>query len=89
MFGDSRCMQNGYPYEPSKTNYSMCTYHCSAVMQGKYNENQELFTNVVGFKEAIISLPSTNVTWLLDNLSVAHLSLSTARRLVALCDIPP
>ena len=28
---------------------------CYYVIQEKYNENQELFTNVVGFKEAIIS----------------------------------
>ena len=39
----------------------MCTYHCNAVIQEKYNENQELFTNVVGFKEAIISCKKKNL----------------------------
>ena len=36
----------------------VCTYVVAIVIlviQEKHNENQELFTNVVGFKEAIVS----------------------------------
>ena len=33
----------------------VCDLLCDYFLQEKYSENQELFTNVIGFKEAIIS----------------------------------